>query len=164
MGRAINDGTTSDVLAKLNKRFAPEQLDEMVSLQKEFKIFSNKHSLRQSFALLGIVPDDQAERPRWFNFLDKLHTYKSDLAGVKGDDQVINALAAAFEAKKPLPVFFRVHLASEDDRITVTRGQPVLFSHIEYSIISIPVTPAAVARQHAAETARKRRVEKKSKK
>ena len=164
MGRAINDSTTSDILAKLNQRFEPDQLEEMVSLQKEFKIFSNKHSLRQSFALLGIVPDDKPERPRWFAFLDKLHTYKSDLAGVKGDDQVINALAGAFEATKPSPVFFRVHLASEDDRITVTRGKPVLFSHVEYSVISIPITPAPVARQHAAETARKRRVEKKSKK
>jgi hypothetical protein len=144
MGRAINDSTTSDILAKLNKRFEPEQVHEMVLLQKEFDIFSNNHSLKQSFALLGIVPDDHQERPRWFNFLDTLNAYNSDQAGVKGDDRVINALAVAFGPANPLPVFFTVHLASVNDQITVTKGRPVLFSpNVDYWIISIPITPRA---------------------
>ncbi len=161
MGRAINDGTTSDMLAKLNKRFGPEQLDEMVSLQKEFKIFSSQHSLKQSFALLGIVPDDQSERKRWFDFLDKLDTYASDKKRVSGDDRVIDALADAFKSTPPLPVFFTVHLAAADNQITVKEGKPVLFSPVEYSIISIPITPAKEARRSAAQAARTRREEKK---
>ena len=98
MGRAISDSTTSEVLVRLNRRFEPDELREMVVLQKEFKIFSSKHTLRQSFALLGIVPADRSERERWYRFLDKLYTYKSDLQGVNGHDRVVKALADAFEA------------------------------------------------------------------
>src|SRR5262249_43968450 len=146
---------------RLNRRFEPDELREMVVLQKEFKIFSSKHTLRQSFALLGIVPADRSERERWYRFLDKLYTYKSDLQGVNGHDRVVKALADAFEAAQPSPVYFIVHQASEDDRIVVTSGRPIIFSLVNYSIVSIPTTPSRVARERAATTARKRRAEKK---
>jgi hypothetical protein len=61
MGIAINDSTTLDILVQLNKRFEPEGLTEMIALQKEFQIFSAKHSLQSSFALLGIVPVDWSD-------------------------------------------------------------------------------------------------------
>ena len=50
------------MFVQMNKRFDPEPLPEMIALQREFKVFSAKHTLRQSFALLGIVPADATER------------------------------------------------------------------------------------------------------
>jgi hypothetical protein len=84
-----------------------------------------------------------------------------DLQGVNGHDRVVKALADAFEAAQPSPVYFIVHQASEDDRIVVTSGRPIIFSLVNYSIVSIPTTPSRVARERAATTARKRRAEKK---
>ena len=55
MGARIKDSTTLDILVQLNKRFDVEMVSEMAALQNEFKVFSGKHSLRQSFALLGLV-------------------------------------------------------------------------------------------------------------
>jgi len=162
MGDFIKDSTTSDVLARLNKRFDPDELAEIVALQKEFQIFSGKHSLRQSFALLGIVPADKAERERWYRFLNKLSSYKSDQSE-NGHDRIVGALAEALEAKQPMPVYFGVHAASENNRITVTTGRPIVFSLATYSIISIPTTPARMARQQTTDTARKRRATKSKK-
>jgi len=62
MGAMIKDSTTLEILVQLNKRFDTESLPEMIELQKEFSVFSNKRSLRQAFALLGIVPTDWSER------------------------------------------------------------------------------------------------------
>jgi hypothetical protein len=161
MGRMIHDSTTSDVLSQLNDRFGPDELAEMVALQKEFKIFSAKPSLRQSFALLGIVPADPAERKRWYRFLDEqLGTYKSDVTDVNGHDRVIKAFRDALEGARPLPVFFTVHLASGDPRVKVAPGQPLHFSLVTYSVVSIPIVPASLARQQAADIAKKRRAEK----
>ena len=58
MGDAMKDSTTIDIIVQLNNRFDAEWLPEMIELQREFKVFSPKHSLRQSLALLGIVPTD----------------------------------------------------------------------------------------------------------
>src|ERR1700679_1066346 len=91
MGMAIKDSTTLDILVQLNRRFEPEGLTELVALQIEFQVFSAKHGLKSSFALLGIVPQDWSERRRWYRFLDLLKTYPSDLAGVSGHDRIIKA-------------------------------------------------------------------------
>lgn len=161
MGGLLLDNTTTDVLVRLNKRFSPDDLIEMVALQKEFGIFSSAHSLRQSFALLGIVPTDRAERDRWYRYLDKLQAYRSDVSGCNGHDRIVRALASALEAEQPMPVHFGVHRASDDDRITITTGHPVIFSLATYFTISIPTTPSRVVREQAAEAARKRRAERK---
>jgi hypothetical protein len=164
MGIAINDSTTLDILVQLNKRFEPEGLPEMVALQREFKIFSAKHSLQSSFALLGIVPLDWSERRRWYRFLEELKTYQSDLANVSGHDRIIKAFKDDLGAKEPLPVSFSCHKAADDPRVTVSKGLPIIFSLDTYVIVSIPTTPGRVARQRAAEIAKQRRAAKKSKK
>src|SRR5882757_1332078 len=102
MGNLIKDSTTLDILVQLNKRFDSDALPEMVSLQKEFKVFSNKHSLQQSFALLGIVPTDWSERKRWYKFLEYLREYPSDLPGVNGHNRVIKAFKDGLEIEKPI--------------------------------------------------------------
>ena len=160
MGDLLLDSTTTDVLVRLNKRFSPDELTEMVALQKEFEIFSSVRRLRESFALLGIVPADRVERERWYRYLDKLHGYKSDMQGLSGHDRIMKALADALEAEQPMPVYFDVHRAVDDNRVTVAVGSPVVFSLATYSTISIPTTPSGVVREQAAEAARKRRADK----
>jgi hypothetical protein len=164
MGIAINDSTTLDILVQLNKRFEPEGLTEMIALQKEFQIFSAKHSLQSSFALLGIVPVDWSERRRWYHFLGLLKDYPSDLTDVSGHDRIIKAFKDDLEADEPLPVSFRCHKASDDPRVIVSKGQPIIFSLDTYVVVSIPTTPGRVARKQAAEVAKQRRVAKKSSK
>ena len=46
MGALIKDSTTLDILVQLNKRFDADALHEMVVLQKEFGVFSSRHTLR----------------------------------------------------------------------------------------------------------------------
>jgi hypothetical protein len=164
MGFVIQDSTTASVLDQLNKRFAPNELNEIAALQKAFKIFSPKHTLRQSFALLGIVPADAAERQRWYYFLDsQLPTYPSDLLDVNGHDRVVQALRDAFEATHPLPVNFRVHLKADDPRVTQVQGRAIIYSFVQYSIISIPTVPGRLVREQVAEVVRKRRAAKSKK-
>lgn len=162
MGAMIKDSTTLDVLVQLNRRFDADALGEMVALQKEFDVFSAKHSLRQSFALLGIVPVEWSERKRWYRFLDHLKTYKSDLSGVDGHDRVVKAFKDNLESTQPLPVSITCHSAADDPRVTVSQGRPVVFSVETHVILSIPTTPGREARKQAAGAAKERR-EKKSK-
>ncbi len=163
MGVMIKDSTTLDIIVQLNKRFDADALPEMVELQREFGVFSLRHSLQQSFALLGIVPADWSERRRWYKFLEFLKTYPSDIASVNGHDRVIQAFKDDLECEKPLPVSIVCHSAAEDPRVTVSEGRPIVFSLDKHVIISIPTTPGREARKQAAETARARRVEKRKK-
>ncbi len=164
MGAMIKDSTTLDIVVQLNKRFDADALSEMVELQREFGVFSQQHSLQQSFALLGIVPADWSERRRWYKFLDFLKTYQSDLSNVNGHDRVIKAFKDNLESEKPLPVSIVCHAAADDARVTVGEGRPVVFSLDTHVMVSIPTTPGREARKQAAEVARTRRVAKRSKK
>ncbi len=163
MGVMIKDSTTLDIIVQLNKRFDADALPEMVELQREFGVFSLKHGLQQSFALLGIVPADWSERRRWYKFLEFLKTYPSDIASVNGHDRVIQAFKDDLECEKPLPVSIVCHSAAEDPRVAVSEGRPIVFSLDKHVIISIPTTPGREARKQAAETVRARRVEKRKK-
>lgn len=162
MGAMINDSTTYEILVLLNTRLGPgDAIVEMVALQKEFNVFSPKHSLRESFSLLNIVPADRVERGRWLKFLDHLKTYTSDKAGVNGHDRIVSAIRSDLQSAQPLPVCFKAHSAKADPRVTVTQGTPLIFSEDQYVVISIPTTPRRQARQQAAERARVRRASKK---
>ncbi len=152
MGGLIKDSTTSDILVQLNKRFDAEGLPEMIALQKEFKVFSAKHSLRQSFALLGIVPADASERNRWYRFLDLLNKYKSDLPNVSGHDRWVNVIQKNLESKMPQPMAIVCHAASDDRTLKVTQGKPLIYSSDEHLIISVPTTPRGQARPRAAKS------------
>jgi len=158
MGGLMKDSTTYDILTQLNKRFEPgDAITEMTALHKEFKIFSPERNLRHSFAVLGIVPHDWNERKRWYNFLEHLRTYDSDLPDVNGHDRVLKAIEDNLESKDPLPVTIKCHAAEDDPRVVVTQGRPVIFSLQEHVVISIPTTPGREARSKAADTARQRR-------
>ena len=161
MGSMIKDSTTLEILVQLNKRFDAESLPEMVELQKEFGVFSSRHSLQHSFALLGIVPTDWSERKRWYKFIEYLKTYPSDLPNVDGQDRVIKAFKDGLEVEKPIPISIKCHSAAEDPRVFVEKGRPVVFTLETHLIVSIPTTPGREVRKHAAEVAKERRAAKK---
>ena len=172
MGFLIRDDTTLDVLAKLNRRFGPGGIKEMVALQEEFTIFSGNHTLAVSFSLLGIVPCDSQERGRWFEFLETLKDYPSDIPKLNGYKRVI----AAFE-QTLIPVFqipvgvinpplhVTVHSMREDPRVKFAlQGQPLIFTTQSYRILSIPTKPASEAKHEAATASKARRAKKAKKK
>ena len=152
MGDFINDSTTSDILVQMSTRFDAEHLPEMIELQREFKVFSAKHSLRQSFALLGIVPADAKERQGWYRFLDFLNKYKSDLPNVSGHDRMVKAIQRNLESKTPLPMTMICHAAVDDLSLKVTQGKPLIYSSDDHIVISIPTTPRGRARPRAAKS------------
>jgi hypothetical protein len=152
MGDFIKDSTTSDILVQMSTRFDAAHLPEMIELQKEFKVFSAKHSLRQSFALLGIVPADLSERQGWYRFLDFLSKYKSDLPNVSGHDRMVKAIQKNLEAKTPLPITMICHAATDDLSLKVTQGKPLVYSSDDHVIISIPTTPRGQTRPRAAKS------------
>ena len=165
MGRAIEDDTTLDVLALLNKRFGASVIEDMIGLQKEFNIFNANHPLEDSFRLLGIEPCDRVERQRWYNFLAKLKKYPSDVPELNGYQRVIAAFEQAllppppFPPRRPLPVYVAVHEMNDDPRVTFNfeGGRPLIFSVQTYRILSIPTKPGRHARQEAAAAAKARR-------
>ena len=171
MGFLIQDDTTLDVLAKLNRRFGPGGIAEMVALQKEFQVFSFDHTLEDSFRLLGIVPCDRIERGRWFEFLQTLKDYPSDIPKVNGYQRVIVAFEQSLTVTPhipPLPVpplHVTVHEMKTDPRVTFSlEGHPLIFTLQSYRILSIPTKPGRVARQEAAKAAKERRAKKGTKK
>jgi hypothetical protein len=143
MGDITRDDTVAEIQYQMNRRFAPgEPLQEMVAIQKEFRIFSEQYSLKQAYRLLHIVPGDFRERERFFRYLDLLKSYASDQEGVSGHDRIVRARQENLESDEPLPMFVGTHLAADDNRVTVSRGRPVPHEAQDYIIISMPTVPA----------------------
>jgi hypothetical protein len=160
MGDGFVREAAFDVLYQLNLRFGPgEQLMEMVTIQKEFQVFSQNHSLQQSYRLLHIGPSNFKDREIFYKFLERLKKSPSDINGVNGHDRIVKARQEDLESSSPLPIHTKTHLAAADKRVTVTRGQPIPHENQEYIIISTPTMPsgdagdaarpAAAARQSA---------------
>ena len=143
MGAFVHDQLVPVIQTALNLRFGPgDPLAEMVALQKEFAIFSSKHSLASAAALLNLAPQDEKQRRGWFRFLKKLKKVTSNEPNVSGHDRIVSALAKNLAEKKPMPVFFTWHPSSVDSGVMVDVGTPLSFSAVEYMIISAPTIPA----------------------
>jgi hypothetical protein len=150
MGMMVSDSATRDVVAQINARFeAGEAIQEMVALQREFKIFSPEHSLYDSWLLLNIKASDPRERGRWRSWADYIRTVPSDLEGVNGHDRLVRAYQENLESSQPLPMHYTQHLAAEDPRVLVFTGRGPLFSVLHHVITSIPIRPVAVASEPA---------------
>ena len=159
MGGITDDRTVFEMVHKLNDRFSPGvPIREMATIQKEFGVFSESYSLKQTYRLLHLVPDDFNARKRWFIFLDHLKTYPSDQDGVNGHDRVVRARQENLECGEPLPIYTTTHLAADDDRVTVSRGRPVPHETQEYLVISMPTVPAAGYDRSSRIAARVRRI------
>lgn len=142
MGGFIRDTTTFDVLHVWSSRFRNDgSLQEMVEIQKEFRIFSKGYSLRQAFRLLHIVPDEIEERRGWLVFLDRLKSYASDQGGANGHDRIVKAHRENLASRTPLPIYATTHRHADDKKVTVTRGRPVAHEDQDYLVISIPTKP-----------------------
>jgi len=158
MGSLVHDHTALHILVQINNRFGPgDPIEEMAALQKEFKVFSSKHTLHKSFALLNIAPPPGKERQRWYRYLGHLHTYPSDMPGVNGHDRVVRAAQKNLESANPLPMRLIVHSAKENRAVTVTVETPIIFSKQKYLVVSVPTRAGREVRKEIAETVRARR-------
>lgn len=144
MGGMVSDSATRDVIAQINARFEDgDAITEMVALQKEFKIFSPRHSLYQSWLVLNIKASDPAERERWRRWTEGYMKakVKSELKGVSGHDRLVMAYQQNLESRRPLPMYYKHHLASEDPRVLIYKGIGPLHSVVEHIVTSIPIKP-----------------------
>ena len=144
MGGFVKDVTAGDVFHEWNRRFRMDgPLQEMVAIQKEFGVFSEKYSLQQAFRILNIAPHDLSERRGWFTFLDYLKRYPSDQDGVTGHDRIVRVIKDNLESDAPVPVYIATHRSADNNRVTVTpSNRPIAYEDQQYLVISIPTMPA----------------------
>jgi hypothetical protein len=162
MGGGLVDYLLDTIRGQLNLRFGPgDPIAEMVALQKEFQIFSRKHPLRSTAAVLDIGPADRDQRLKWYSYLDHLRTYESDVSGENGHDRIRNAIRRNLGASKPLPIYFTFHDHLEADRVAVTQGVPAAFTRRTYLIVSVPLVPVDDSRLKIAAAVRARRARRK---
>jgi hypothetical protein len=159
MGGGLFDYLVEDVRGQLNKRFGPgDPIVEMAALQQEFQVFSRRHPLRRSSAVLDIGPSDTSQREKWYDYLDHLKTYESDAPGQDGHNRIRNALIQNLRQKKPLPVYFALHASAVGgEKVLVYMNQPVVFTRLIYLVVSVPMVPTQVSRPVIASAARTRR-------
>jgi hypothetical protein len=153
-----HDIYVGSLLDELNVRFAPSQrksshfggIEEMVALQKEFKIFKKGRSFKTSVSVLNIGAFNNDVKNRWHSYLGSLSKYPSNKAGQNGDVAIVNALIKNLASKDPLPVYFTSHDmrgAPENKRVLIEdRGRPVFYLDVEYLTVSIPMQPVAAAK------------------
>ncbi len=153
MGYFVPVPDVIDLLSMLNLRFAEgDAIVEMVALQGEFDVFAAKHDLRASFSLLGLTPSGAEARARWFKYLDRLHKFTSDLRGTSGHDRIRDSLRNDLKGAG-LPVSFTTHDSKVNPGVTVTNGPAMIFSSVNYVIISVPTKPERRARHPARKAA-----------
>lgn len=143
MGQIIQDNTTTSMLHQMNTRFAAgDAITEMAALHNQFTVFAPTTSLKDTFNLLAIAPDDPSERRRWFHFLDvELRRYPSDIPGMDGHARVVKAYHDNLTSPSPLPVYTTTHLTSADPRVVVTQDKPIAYIPVDHIVISIPTRP-----------------------
>lgn len=150
------------MLDELNLRFAPSQgkdthnggIDEMVALQKEFKIFKKGRSFKTSVAALNLGARNNEVKNRWYDLLAALSKHDSNRPKQNGDAVIVDALVKNLASKTPLPVYFMSHdmrgeKANAQVKIT-DKSRPVHYLEQDYLTISLPmqsVQAANAARQ-----------------
>ena len=140
MGEFVREPTIPLIQVLLNLRFAPgDALTEMIAFQREFQLFSLKHSLKHSFALINTMPPDTRDRRGFTRYLDRLKHIGSNVEGLSGHDGVITTLKNDLESKSPLPVYFTYHAATRSNvKVLVSNTTPFVFSPNKYVTISLP--------------------------
>src|SRR2546430_13406337 len=99
--------------SRLNSRFIGEALEEMIGFQKEFKLFSQQHSLTSSFTVLNIAPVGEKDRDGFLKYLEQLRKTTAEVDGkatkLNGHNQIIASLQENLESNRPSPVYFTWH-------------------------------------------------------
>lgn len=150
------------MLDELNLRFAPPQgkdthhggIEEMVALQKEFKIFKKGRSFKTSVMALNLGAWNNEVKNRWYDLVGALSKHDSNRPKQNGDVAIVNALIKNLASKTPLPVFFTSHdMRGEKQNAQVKiidKSRPVHYLEQDYLTISLPmqsVQAASAARQ-----------------
>jgi len=145
MGGFVRDTYVPGILWDLNQRFGPgDGINEMVTLQQTFSVFSPQRSLRDSFSLLNIGPvENWPQRKGWYAYLDSLKAMPSDESGKYAHDRLIEVLDDNLRSPDPQPVHFTVHSISNDPGLRVTPGDnPLAYSVQVFLTISFPTDPS----------------------
>ena len=149
-----HDIYVGSMLDELNLRFAPSQglatlhggIDEMVALQKEFKILKKGRSFRTSAAALNLGARNNEVKNRWLDLLGSLAKYASNVPKQDGDVAIVNALVKNLAAKTPLPVYFTSHPMQENAQVKITdKSRPVHYLEQDYLTVSLPMQSVQAA-------------------
>lgn len=142
------------MLDELNLRFAPSQglathhggIDEMVALQKEFKILKKGRSFKTSVAALNLGARNNEVKNRWLDLVGALKKHTSNVANQDGDAAIVNALVKNLAAKAPLPVYFTSHPMQENAQVKITdKSRPVHYLEQDYLTVSLPMQSVQAA-------------------
>jgi hypothetical protein len=148
-----DDHLISSVLDLANLRFAPSVLQglqdgirELKSLQEEFGVFSEEHSLADSFAVLGLGGFwNPGLKNKFYDYLGYLARTRFQMEGSEtgqtGDRGIITALVENFALERPYPVYFTTHDGKKNPRVLADRKRPLVYMEDEYLTISLPMTP-----------------------
>lgn len=154
------------LLEELNVRFGPTPnkkthfggIDEMVALQKEFKIFKKGRLFKTSVAVLNIGSSNAEARNRLHDYFTNLKKHDSNVADQNGDAAIVTAIARNLASKNPMPVYFTFHdMRAEkgNTRVLITeKDRPVPYFNRDYLTISFPTLPEKAAKP-VAKTAKK---------
>jgi mRNA-degrading endonuclease YafQ of YafQ-DinJ toxin-antitoxin module len=147
------------MLDELNLRFAPSQgkeshfggIDEMVALQKEFKIFKKGRSFKTSCAVLNLGARNNEVKNRWHNLLGNLSKHDSNVKGQHGDAAIVAAVLKNLASKAPLPVHFTSHDMrgdKENAQVKITdKTRPIHYLEQDFLTISLPMQPLSAAKK-----------------
>ncbi|MDP2034344.1 MAG: hypothetical protein Q8K29_13140 [Polaromonas sp.] len=156
------------MLDELNLRFAPSQgkeshfggIDEMVALQKEFKIFKKGRSFKTSCAVLNLGARNNEVKNRWQALLGNLAKHDSNVKGQNGDAAIVAAIMKNLSSKTPLPVFFTSHDmrgVKENAEVKITaKTRPIHYLEQDYLSISLPMQPVSAVKKASAKKAVKK--------
>jgi hypothetical protein len=156
------------MLDELNLRFAPSQgkeshfggIEEMVALQKEFKIFKKGRSFKTSCAVLNLGARNNEVKNRWQALLGNLAKHDSNVKGQNGDAAVVAAIMKNLASKAPLPVFFTSHDMRGDKvnaQVKISdKTRPVHYLEQDYLSISLPMQPISAIKKTSAKKAVKK--------
>lgn len=162
-----HDIHVENLLGQLNVRFGPTPdkqthfggIDEMVQLQKEFKIFKKGRPFKTSVAVLNVGASNAEARNRLLEYFDGLSKHDSNVTGQNGDVAIVSAIIRNLSSTNPLPVYFTYHdMRAEkgNTRVLITpKGQPVPFFKRDYLTISFPTKPYAPAAKATKSTPKK---------
>jgi len=157
------------LLDLLNLRFAPSPgdgqewfggIDEIVALQKQFRIFQRKRSFKDSVALLNLGGLWSARaKNRWYALLEDLDSYKSNVDGMNGNDRIVHAIIENLASADPLPIYFKAHdsRASEAAKRVIAgeEARPLFYLEQNYLTISLPMKPRSSRSRNAGPRARR---------
>ncbi len=159
------DIQVGSLLEELNVRFGPTPgkpayfggIDEMVALQKEFKIFKRGRSFKASVAALNIGASNAEAKNRLYDYFLSLAKHDSNVATQNGDAAIVNAIVRNLASKNPVPVYFTSHgMRAEkgNTRVLITeKDRPVSYFNRDYLTISFPTLPEKAAK--SSKTAKK---------